>query len=296
MDKRRAGTVRIDRRPHHIKQILSTIWPMVTAKAATNKIDLIEDLAEDLPDVFVDAEKVGRIIVNLAVNAIKFSREGGRVTISGRLGMDGGVEIGVTDQGPGIAPENLEIIFQRFKQVGNAQGSATKGFGLGLNIARELVALNLGEISVSSDVGHRSTFSFTLPPNDPTAILKRYLSYLKTLDANDSCIALLRATTDVEAPMRDELRGMLCSIVRPSELVLVGPGNESLLVLGCTGNADRWLQRLRQTTAEWHTQEPRQITAAPLRWEEVARWAYPVDTEQVMAQVLESLSMETVLV
>ncbi len=72
------------------------------------------------------------MIINLAVNAIKFTPEGGSVEIWAHAGQDhGDVTIGVTDTGPGLSPENLSVIFQRFRQVDQGLCSSTKGFGLG---------------------------------------------------------------------------------------------------------------------------------------------------------------------
>ena len=171
--KLRAGTMRIDRKRHRVEEIIAHARMMIVAKAAANQIELIEDLDADLPDVYADAEKSGRVLVNFAVNAIKFSPPGGRITLWARHTAEGGAEIGVTDQGPGISLEDQNLLFERFRQVGDTQNSSAKGFGLGLNIARDLVALNLGQIRVVSSPGQGSTFSFTLPPDEPPKILQR---------------------------------------------------------------------------------------------------------------------------
>ncbi len=132
--KLRVGTLRVNRRPHRLDQILPCrCGLMILAKAAANKIGLVEEIDPNLPELFVDAEKVGRIILNLAVNAIKFSPEESKITFWARPSTDGLVEMGVTDCGPGISPENLLLLFNRFKQVGDAShGSRRRGFGLGL--------------------------------------------------------------------------------------------------------------------------------------------------------------------
>ncbi len=122
------------------------------------------------------------MIVNLAVNAIKFTPEGGTVDIWAKyIAQSGEVTIGVTDTGPGLSAENLSIVFQRFRQVDQGLHSSTKGFGLGLNIAKELVSLNLGKIDVQSEIGVGSTFYFTLPTFAPQILLDRYLERIGSL-------------------------------------------------------------------------------------------------------------------
>jgi hypothetical protein len=257
---------------------------MIAAKASTNKIELIEKIPADLPEIFADAEKIGRIIVNLAINAIKFSPEGSKITIWARQIANGSIEIGVTDFGPGISPENLRLIFERFKQVGDAQNGSTKGFGLGLNIARELTALNLGEISVTSVVGKGSTFSFTTPPNDVTVVLRHYLEYLDASPGIDDTMSVLQVVPTTADGITDEIRGLLASIVRPTEL-LIG-ATSSLLLIGCTSNTERWLQRLREESAT--------ALQGTIDIEQVGSWHYPAERGLAKAKILEVLQQELI--
>ncbi|HTW93856.1 MAG TPA: hybrid sensor histidine kinase/response regulator, partial [Tepidisphaeraceae bacterium] len=226
--KLRAGTLRIDRRAVEVEHIISEVRPMLHRTAAANKIQLVERIDDPLPLVFADAEKAARTIVNLVVNAIKFSREATQVKLWARKHRDGGVEIGVSDHGPGIAPEELNLIFERFKQVGDPHRSSTKGFGLGLNIAKEMVALNLGEMRVTSRVGKGSTFSFTLPPNDPAIVLRRHLDYMSKVGAGNT-MTILRVGFEPGQPISDEVRSFVASSVSPLDLILDGDGRESLL-------------------------------------------------------------------
>lgn len=282
--KLRAGTLRIDRRAHQVEQVLTHIRPLIAPKASANKVELVEEIEDALPDVFVDAEKVGRIIVNLAINAIKFSPEGSRITIWARHAAGGLIEIGVTDYGPGISPENLREIFERFQQVGNPQDGTTKGFGLGLNIARELVALNLGEIAVKSTVGQGSTFSFTVPRNDPAIYLRQYMASLNAVALNNQTICLLRITPLSDAGMTDEMRGLLASIVRATELVVEATEHGSLLLVGCTSNPEAWLQRLREAAAE--------SLQGTIGIEHLASWRFPAEKARAESSILEQLQAQ----
>ena len=102
----------------------------------------------------------------------------------------------MSDIGPGIAAENLQTIFERFKQVGGGVRASAKGFGLGLNIAKELVHLNFGDISVESELGKGSTFSFTIPHSDRETLLRRYLDRVAAFRDGSSYVSLIAAVAD----------------------------------------------------------------------------------------------------
>jgi signal transduction histidine kinase len=101
------------------------------------------------------------VLLNILSNALKFTPEGGRIDVRAAL-KEGTVEICVTDTGVGIAPEDQEAIFEEFRQVGTAD-KKVEGTGLGLALSRKFIELHGGRIWVQSQVGHGSTFTFTLP-------------------------------------------------------------------------------------------------------------------------------------
>ena len=111
-----------------------------------------------------DSQPIFDVIVRNAVrlsNALKFTPEGGRIDVSARL-QDGAAEIAVADTGVGIAPEDQEAVFEEFRQVGTAD-KKVEGTGLGLALSRKFIELHGGRIWVESQLGHGSTFTFTLP-------------------------------------------------------------------------------------------------------------------------------------
>src|SRR5262249_43678751 len=110
--------------------------------------------------VTADSRRVRQVVFNLLSNAVKFTPEGGRVDVSARAD-DGQVEVAVADTGAGIAPEELETIFEEFKQA--TDGKRAEGPGLGLPLSRKLVEPHGGRIWVESSAGNGSTFRFTLP-------------------------------------------------------------------------------------------------------------------------------------
>lgn len=124
---------------------------------------------DDLAPVYADRDKLKHVLGNLIGNAIKFTRDGGRIWISmsrhGKNGEELMMEVG--DTGRGIARENYELVFREFAQVDASPSRQHHGTGLGLAIARKLVELHNGKIWVESELGKGSRFFFTLPLNTP---------------------------------------------------------------------------------------------------------------------------------
>jgi hypothetical protein len=289
--KLRAGTMRIDRKRHRVEEIVAHARSMIMAKAAANQIEVVEALDADLPEVYGDAEKSGRVLVNFAVNAIKFSPPGSRITLWARSVAEGGAEIGVTDEGPGISSENLALIFERFRQVGNAIGS-TKGFGLGLNIARDLVALNLGQIHVVSSPGRGSTFSFTLPPNDPRIVLQGFMDYLRLLPERVGTIGLLSVERRLPYGIDDNVRDFLTATLQPADLVLDGPRERSFLLLGYTDDLGAWVERMKKAAAQFASQLDLPNARDPMHIDVLGAWPWPAEEKQVLARMMKEFSRE----
>jgi signal transduction histidine kinase len=217
-----AGLLIVYRKDCQVADILAHVRPALERKAAVKDVQLEFDVDPLLPAVFCDPEKAGRVIINLTTNAIKFSGQPGRVRLSCRPERDGtGVCLSVSDNGNGINPENQQAIFRRFKQLSESIRSSTKGFGLGLNIAKELVELNLGQINVESQVGRGSTFSFTLPRANPAEVLQRYLTRIEQLRNGSSRVSLVQAEVDesVSAILADDAGMFLSCLLRSADLL-----------------------------------------------------------------------------
>jgi signal transduction histidine kinase/ligand-binding sensor domain-containing protein/DNA-binding response OmpR family regulator len=115
----------------------------------------------DLPIISGDRDKLIQVVVNLLSNAVKFTKEGNvNVRVFKR---DGGIVVGITDTGIGIAPEDHDKVFEQFKQVGDTLTDKPKGTGLGLPICKEIVERHGGTIWLESEFGKGSTFYFMLP-------------------------------------------------------------------------------------------------------------------------------------
>lgn len=173
-----AGIISVARRRCDVDEVLTQVRPLLARRASVSGVEFSVDIEAGLPPIYCDPRKIGRVIINLAINAFKYGGDKGGVRLwARRKGRSAEVEIGISDRGPGIPPEKLDMIFERFQQAGGLRDTA-KGFGLGLSIVRELVNLNLGEVSVASVSGEGSTFSFSVPEFDPAAIVARFIAHV----------------------------------------------------------------------------------------------------------------------
>ena len=167
LSKIEVGRMEVDFRPVALEPLLEGIVSVVepVAEAKDVRIDLV--VARDLPSVVTDERHVRQILLSLATNAIKFT-ERGSVTIVAKCGEGaeaGSVSIAVEDTGIGIAPRDLDRIFDEFEQVrpGGRGDSIARGTGLGLSVSRKLAYLIGGEVRVDSQLGTGSRFTLLLP-------------------------------------------------------------------------------------------------------------------------------------
>jgi signal transduction histidine kinase len=126
-------------------------------------IHLEEKLDDDLPNVFVDKDRILQVLTNLVGNALQYTPAGGRVAITAAR-VKSEVIISVTDTGIGISPDNLPLIFNRFYRTDKSRARVSGGSGIGLTIAQALVKAHHGRIwAESAGEGKGSVFYFTLP-------------------------------------------------------------------------------------------------------------------------------------
>jgi signal transduction histidine kinase len=149
--------------PHLCESVAGFFGPLVLEK----QIRMALDIAPDIPLVQTDYGKVQQILYNLVSNAIKFTPIGGRAGIRACMLDDLTVRISVSDTGPGIAAENHDKIFEKFRQIDGSLTRQGGGTGLGLAICSELASLLAGTISLESELGKGSTFSLDIPINLP---------------------------------------------------------------------------------------------------------------------------------
>jgi signal transduction histidine kinase len=139
--------------------LVSLLKPMSEARELT----IAASVGADVPILSTDPAKLQQVLYNFLSNAIKFSPVGGRIDLSAALEEDGRVCIAVMDQGPGIAAEKQDVIFEKFRQIDGSVTLEHGGSGLGLAISKELVALLKGTIGVQSTPGEGARFWIRLP-------------------------------------------------------------------------------------------------------------------------------------
>ena len=160
---------KIDLRPTNlplvtlVKEAAESLRPV----AAEKVINLTVMSADPGVIAWADRDKVIQVLMNLIGNALKFTPTGGKVTIAVTKNSAAWMQISVTDTGPGIPAEEVNKVFGRFYQIGQAGIQKTQGTGLGLAISKALVEMHGGKIWVESEAGKGSTFSFTLPAEQP---------------------------------------------------------------------------------------------------------------------------------
>jgi signal transduction histidine kinase len=161
LSKVEAGQVELEVGSFSLREALERSIVMVREQATKRGVRLSLEVAPDVDLVEGDERRLRQVLYNLLTNAVKFTLEGGRVVVASSR-VDGEVQVSVTDDGPGIGPEDHERIFEEFQQteVGSAQ---REGTGLGLALSKRLVELHGGRIWVESEEGHGSRFVFTLP-------------------------------------------------------------------------------------------------------------------------------------
>ena len=160
-----SGKVRIE--PHCVvlNDLIQLAVSMTRSLANEKSVGLEIGVDTRIPFIYGDPDRILEVLINLIENAIKFTPAGGGVNIQACLTQTDPdfVYVSVVDTGCGIDPAAKALIFERMYQDPNSVDSSRKGLGLGLFIAKELITLHGGRIWVASELGHGSTFSFTLP-------------------------------------------------------------------------------------------------------------------------------------
>jgi NtrC-family two-component system sensor histidine kinase KinB len=159
MGRLESGTVEMNLQPQAPESLINQAVHALDTAFHDRGITVEVDVPPETPRVLADPDRMDHVFSNLLGNALKFTPPGGTVRVSAAAD-DGAVRFSVQDTGPGIAPQHLARIFDRFYRVTGPNQPG--GAGLGLAIAREIVQAHGGRIEVHSQLGEGSRFSFTL--------------------------------------------------------------------------------------------------------------------------------------
>ena len=156
-----SGRIKLNPQPVTLRPLVEKVFADLKLPAAARGVTL----AAALPDLtaMADADRLEQVFANLVDNAIKYGRAQGTITVGGKKTDEGKIELFVQDDGPGIPPEALDRVFERFYRVDKARSREQGGTGLGLSIVKHIVQNHGGKVWVKSEPGRGATFFFTLP-------------------------------------------------------------------------------------------------------------------------------------
>jgi hypothetical protein len=293
VSKIEAGLLGAWRTKCRVADIMEHVRPSLAKKAELKNVVLEFAIPDDLPIVYCDAEKVGRVVVNLAVNAIKFCSDPGKVQIwAKRHETEKSVLIGVTDNGPGIDVNLHKAVFDRFRQLGTSSRGSTKGFGLGLSIAQELVELNFGKIGIESKHGLGCTFTFTLPCADPEEIMRRYVARMQQRGNGHVPISLVQWTIDTSCPvtLADDVDAFLNYLLRRNDILFRVNSHHWLLVVPeLSSELDLMFERISQQRDETNSNRPHGPLPL-LKMKPLGTWLADADTS-LLSETIRSATM-----
>ena len=160
LSRMESGQFRVEAEPIALGPIVQGVKRQFSETAASQEVEIEISLADDLPLMMADGEKLTQIFVNLVENSLKFTPAGGRISIHA-LPYGDWVQIVLKDTGIGVAPQHLPHLFERFYKVNRSRRDS--GTGLGLSIVKQLVEAHGGQITVESREGEGCSFTFTVP-------------------------------------------------------------------------------------------------------------------------------------
>ncbi len=156
-----SGRMKLNLQPVNLHGLVEKIFNDLHSKAEDKNVNLVNELGNFTANG--DAHRLEQVFANLVDNAIKYGRPNGSVTVGGKELDEDRVEVFVRDDGPGIPPEALDRVFERFYRVDKARSRDQGGTGLGLSIVKHIVQSHGGSVWVNSEVGKGATFCFILP-------------------------------------------------------------------------------------------------------------------------------------
>lgn len=159
ISKIESGKLKLKKEKLNINKIIEDNLVVFDNIMEDKKQTLQKELAGDMPDITADMDKITQVFINILSNAVKYSPEGGSITIKS-INLEKEIMVEVADTGEGVSPENIDKIFDKFTRV---TAEKKEGTGLGLPIARDIVVLHRGRMWVKSELGKGSQFFFTLP-------------------------------------------------------------------------------------------------------------------------------------
>lgn len=187
-----------------LREAASSARPTATSK----NLEFAVQTDADVPFIWSDRSKLGQVIGILVSNAVKFSKEGGRIELSVERRGVTGVAISVRDEGIGIDPRNQARVFNKFYQVDSSMTRRYEGTGIGLSIAKSIVDAHGGRIELESTPGKGSTFTVVLPE----ALFSHHLLYQPRTPNEGASISIVHLTAESRVALALVLEGLGYSV------------------------------------------------------------------------------------
>lgn len=175
LSKIEAGKIRLDPEWVSVEEIIVGVMASTIILIEGKPIELRDEIERNLPKLFVDRGRIRQVVINILSNAAKFT-DAGSITMRIRKISKNEQEFvcfSIKDTGIGIAPEDMDKVFEAFRQIDSSVARRAEGTGLGMPISFRLISLHGGELWMESQVGHGSTFLFTIPLQPPASLLSR---------------------------------------------------------------------------------------------------------------------------
>lgn len=249
LSKLETGSLRLFRKRINVKALIDAVLKGYRPMAGPRTVGLN---CPAVKDVFADPDRILQVLGSLFMNAIKFTRENGKIILSIREG-DRTVAFSIQDNGVGMAKEELPKLFQKFSRLSEGKRQL-RGTGLGLVLCKEVVQLHGGTISVTSKPGKGSTFTFALPAYTPEFALKEsfkeQIAFAKRAGAQSLALVVLEVS-----PLTEELESLAELIrarVHQDDLVLgLEPHWLAILTIAPRNHVESMAQRLRLSLQEY---------------------------------------------
>jgi signal transduction histidine kinase len=159
-----AGKLKLNESEFDVVEVLENCVRMCRGRAETGRVGIVVTAKEGTVYARGDMRLFFQIVINLVTNAIKFTPEGGQITLSAAADYENGLAVAVSDTGIGIAPEDMERVLRPFEQVESSYARQKSGAGLGLPYAKRLAELHGGSLELKSEPGKGTTVTVILPP------------------------------------------------------------------------------------------------------------------------------------
>ncbi len=286
------GAIGVLRKDCNIADIIEHHRTNLQRSASANGAILRISVESDLPTVFCDPNHVGQTVVILSAAILKSCGHGDVVNVWAKHDdLEAQVVVGVTTTGSTLPTDIVRSMRRQFNQVCMGRAESIEGFGLGLNVAKELAHLNFGQLDVDSDVDVGTTFSFTIPTADPPMLMQRYLSHIRRFREDSIYVSLLSGHVDrsINPVLLDDVGWFLQNRMRRSDLVFRTLPH-SWLIVAPTNQRDLSPLMSRLACAWEYANNKRPSGALPpIALEIMGTWELATETAELLERFDEEL-------